>query len=310
MLTAAGLIEVTRRGLRSGRAVEDALNGAFSPAVEPPSRHSRLLHALRRIREVLLPLPWRPRRVRRVRNIRYGPHGRHNQLDLYLSRDQNAGPRPILIHFHGGHYQVGAKSREALPLLHSFASQGWLCISANYRLGAAGRFPNALIDAKQVIAWVRSAAAESFHPDPGTLIVAGSSAGAHLAAIAALTINDPIYQPGFERAETTVTGAVCLYGYYGALGTNDAAPSSPHDHIRRDAPPFMIVHGAEDTLVPLRFARAFADQLAATSSSPVVYLSLPGTLHSFDLLHSPRFDNVIDGIDTFASSLLSVVTDS
>ena len=50
--------------------------------------------------------------------------------------------------------------------------------------------------------------------------MAGSSAGAHLAAMAALTINDPNYQPGFEHDDTTVTGAVCLYGYYGDLDTS------------------------------------------------------------------------------------------
>ena len=195
------------------------------------------------------------------------------------------------------------KSREALPLLHRFAAQGWLCISANYRLGSAGRFPRALIDAEQVIAWARSPAAAAYRADPATLIVAGSSAGAHLAAMAALTINDPNYQPGFEHDDTTVTGAVCLYGYYGDLDTGGLLPSTPQAHVRRDAPPFMIVHGANDTLVPLPDATSFADQLASTSASPVVYLTLPGALHSFDLLHSPRFDNVIDGIDTFTAAV-------
>jgi acetyl esterase/lipase len=303
VFTAAGLIEVTRRGLRTSRAVEDALNRALGPARAPANRPSQRQHLLRATREVLLPLPWRPRRVRRIRNLRYGPHGRHNLLDLYLCRDQHAAPRPVLIHFHGGHFEVGAKSREALPLLHRFAAQGWLCISANYRLGSAGRFPNALIDAKQVITWARSPAAAAYRADPATLIVAGSSAGAHLAAMAALTINDPNYQPGFEHDDTTVTGAVCLYGYYGDLDTGGPLPSTPQAHVRRDAPPFMIIHGTNDTLVPLPDAATFADQLARTSASPVVYLTLPAALHSFDLLHSPRFDNVIDGIDTFTAAV-------
>ena len=303
VFTAAGLVEVTRRGLRTSRAVNHALNHGLGPAPAPVHRPSQRQQLLRVTREVVLPLPWRPRRVRRIRNLRYGPHGRHNLLDLYLSRDQHATPRPVLIHFHGGHFEAGVKSREALPLLHRFAAQGWLCISANYRLGSAGRFPRALIDAKQVIAWARSPAATSYRADPATLIVAGSSAGAHLAAMAALTINDPNYQPGFEDDDTTVTGAVCLYGYYGDLDTGGLLPSTPQAHVRRDAPPFMIVHGANDMLVPLPDATSFADQLARTSASPVVYLTLPGALHSFDLLHSPRFDNVIDGIDTFTAAV-------
>lgn len=65
----------------------------------------------------------------------------------------------------------------------------------------------------------------------------------------------------------------------------------------------MIVHGTNDTLVPLPGTTTFADQLARTSASPVVYLPLPAALHSFDLLHSPRLDNVIDGIDAFTAAV-------
>ena len=120
----------------------------------------------------------------------------------------------MLVHFHGGHFQIGGKTREARPLLHRLTSQGWVCISATYRLGQAGRFPNSLIDAKQVIRWARSHAAE-YGADTSVLIMAGSSAGAHLASMAALTPNDPAFQPGFEDADTAVNAAVCLYGYYG-----------------------------------------------------------------------------------------------
>ncbi len=63
----------------------------------------------------------------------------------------------------------------------------------------------ALIDAKQVIRWVRSHAAEYGAP-AATLIVAGSSAGAHLASMAALTASNPAFQPGLEDADTAVTG--------------------------------------------------------------------------------------------------------
>ena len=72
MLTAAGLIEVTRRGLRTSRAVEDALTCALGPAPGPITRPSRRQRLQRATREVLLPLPWRPRRVRRLRNLRVG----------------------------------------------------------------------------------------------------------------------------------------------------------------------------------------------------------------------------------------------
>jgi acetyl esterase/lipase len=120
--------------------------------------------------------------------------------------------------------------------------------------------------------------------------------------MAALTINDPSFQPGFEADDTTVAGAVCLYGYYGELDAGGPLPSTPQAYIRRDAPPFMIAHGTNDRLVPLPDAMAFASELASTSAGPVVRLTLPAALHSFDLLPSPRFDRVIDGIETFAAA--------
>jgi acetyl esterase/lipase len=78
-----------------------------------------------------------------------------------------------------------------------------------------------VIDVKKVIAWAR-AHADEYGADPAFVVVAGSSAGAHLAATAALTANDPTFQPGFEEADTTVAAAVGLYGYYGSVDSDKA----------------------------------------------------------------------------------------
>ena len=150
------------------------------------------------------PFPVRPRQVERVANLRYGDAGRWNLLDLYRRRSGPAGG-PTLVYLHGGAFRGGVKSREARPLLYRLASQGWVCVSANYRLGRAARFPDHLVDAKRVIAWVREHG-PGYGADPAALFVAGSSAGGHLAAMTALTPNDPTFQPGFERADTFVEG--------------------------------------------------------------------------------------------------------
>ena len=179
----------------------------------------------------------------------------------------------MLIQFHGGHFRTGAKSREALPLLHRLAGEGWVCISANYRLGGAGRFPNSLIDAKAVIAWVRSHAAE-YGADPSLIIVAGSSAGAHLASMAALTPNNPTFQPNGEHADTTVAAAVCLYGYYGKREAASGVASSPQAYIKPGAPPFLVAHGDHDTQILIGHADRFVAELRGGSTRPVVYLQL------------------------------------
>lgn len=149
------------------------------------------------------------------------PAGRRNLLDIYRRRDapQNA---PVLIYFHGGHYTSGAKNREARPLLYRLASQGWVCISANYRLRPQTTFPGHQIDAKKVIAWVREHAPE-YGADPSRLFVAGSSAGSNLASLCALTPNDPVHDgrlPGAFAVAALASGLGLLsYWLVAAVST-------------------------------------------------------------------------------------------
>jgi acetyl esterase/lipase len=305
LLTACSLARILWRALLAGPAVAGAVSRDL-PTVSrdlpidttsgPDDRSARRRLATR---AVVWPLPFRARGVQRIANVSYGPAGRRNRLDLYRRRECPAGA-PVLIHFHGGHFRAGGKSREARALFHRYASQGWVCISADYRLRRPGRFPASLIDAKQVIAWVRRHAAE-YGLDPSLLVVAGSSAGAHLASMAALTPNDPVFQPGFEEADTSISAAVCLYGFYGSRERAGQPPSSPRAYLRRDAPPFFVAHGDNDTFTPAMEAVRFVDALRGVSMNPVVYAQLPGAQHSFDLLHSVRFEYVMDGIEAFTS---------
>ena len=299
VLTACGLALIVWRALLAGPVVARALSGELGLDGTTRLSDGRPVGRRLRARIVLWPLPLRARDVQRIANVSYGHAGRRNRLDLYRHRSRPAGA-PVMIHFHGGHFRMGGKSREARALFYRLASQGWVCISVDYRLGRAGRFPASQVDAKQAIAWVRQHAAEH-GADPSLLIVAGSSAGAHLASMAALTANDPVFQPGFEDADTSVSAAVCLYGFYGNRDLAGPLPSSPHAYVRRDAPPFFVAHGDNDTAIPVARAESFVDALRSVSMSPVVYAQLPGAQHSFDLLHSIRFEHVIRGIETFTA---------
>jgi acetyl esterase/lipase len=189
---------------------------------------------------MLIPFLRRRHDVERIANIRYGAAGKMNMLDVYRHRSRPAAS-PVLVHFHGGRFVSGAKNSESLPLLYRMASRGWLCLSANYRLSPGASFPDYLIDVKKVLAWVRTHGAEH-GADPAVVFVAGNSAGAWLAACAALTPNYAEYQPGFEQADTSVTGAICLYGYYGRIDSTNPE-SSPLAHLNADAPPFLVIHG-------------------------------------------------------------------
>jgi acetyl esterase/lipase len=225
------------------------------------------------------------RGIERIRNIAYGDAGRANRLDLYRSRS-HSGIGPTLIHFHGGGFFMGGKSREARPLFNRLARRGWVCISANYRLRT--QYPDQLADVKAVLAWVREHGAEH-GADPNAVFLSGSSAGGHLASVAALTGNDP-----------PVLGVVSLYGYYGPVGRDRSTPLA---HEGEGAPPFFVAHPERDTLVTVEDARRFVESLRKGSNNPVVYAELPGAQHGFDFFYSIRFEAVIDGIEAFVYSV-------
>lgn len=302
VLTACGLILIAKRGSRGESVIETALDEDLGDGWRY-SLNNELKTDLRTKlplgRILFAPFFVRNFRVKRNANISYGDAGKRNLLDVYHHRSTPAGA-PVMIYFHGGAFRSGWKNREARLLHYRLASKGWVCISANYRLQPKAKFPDHLVDFKKVIAWVRENGHE-YGADPSTLFVAGSSAGGHLASMAGLTQNDPAFQPGFEDADTSVTGVVSLYGFYGSAGGNGHLPSTPLAYLNEDAPPFFVTHGDKDTLVIVKDARKFVKKLRAESLNPVVYAELPGAQHSFDLFLSLRFDAVVNGIEAFAA---------
>lgn len=231
---------------------------------------------------LLLPFRRRGGGVRRVRNISYGEHGYRNLLDLYLPRDQQ--PVGIFVHFHGGHFRIGRKDTQSLPLLYALVRQGWIAVSANYRLQPQARFPDFVVDTKKAIAWARGYAGEH-GVDPEMIVASGDSAGGYLALFAGATPNQPRFQPGFEQADTSIRGVVSLYGYLGPVdGTPD---SSPLTHVTKDLPPVLMVHGERDSSVPVEWARAAAERVRAVATQPVVYAEIPGAQHTFDYFNTP-----------------------
>ena len=154
---------------------------------------------------------------------------------------------------------------------------------------------------KKVLAWVREHGPE-YGADPSVVFVAGSSAGGHLASMAALTANDPSLQPGFEDADTSVTAVVSLYGYYG-LGRAGAVLT---DGVRRPGRA-AVLRGAPRSGHAGRRRRRAAIRRARSAEArpnPVVYAELPGAQHAFDFFYSIRFEAVIDGIEAFADGVL------
>lgn len=286
VLTAACIALSGWRGMRAQTVLREAMG-----PIEVSGR-------LQRWRTLLFPFGVRPRSVERVANLSYGPFGKRNRMDLYRRRRGVVGA-PVLIHLHGGHYTGGRKSSQSLPMLHSLAERGWVCLSANYRLRPHAGFDDHLVDVKRLVAWVREHGSE-WGADPERIVLSGSSAGAHMSTMAALTADDVSYQPGFEGIDTSVSAVVVLGGYY--LRYFDGRPqTSPTEAVRADAPPVLVVHGDHDSVVPVVDARRFVEALRAVSERPVVYAELPGGQHGFDLYYSLRFGAVINAVEAFAN---------
>jgi acetyl esterase/lipase len=301
VLAAHGLVVLGRRAQGTGpaldRALDHGLGAGWRDGVDaglPPRLRRRPSLA----RVVLAPISFRRDGVERIANLRYGPARRGNLLDVHRRRSGLSG-RPALIYLHGGTFRFGSKRFGARHLLHRLAAHGWVCVSANYRLFPAAVFPDPVIDVKKVIAWVREHGPE-YGIDPTAVFLAGGSAGGHLASLAALTPNDPVFQPGFEDVDTSVAGVVSLYGYYGPIASGDT-PSSPLACVTAKAPPWFVVHGDQDGLVIVDDARRFVEQLRARSCNPVVYAELPGAQHGFDFFRSRRLETVVDAVEAFAA---------
>ena len=227
----------------------------------------------------ILRAPFFPGRgdVLRVRGCAYGD-GPRRTLDVYHRRDRPISV-PILLHLHGGGFHSGNKTREARPLVQYLTSRrGFVCVSANYRLQPDVTLPDQVADVRAAIVWVRAHAAE-YGGDPGSLFVAGSSAGAYLAIEAA------------REGETGIAGLICRYGYYG-----DLTP-------RGDMPPMLVIHGEKDLLVPASAARAFAERVRTVSRHPVIYAELPGAHHDFDMFESIRSAAVNQAVDAFTARI-------
>ena len=261
-------------------------------------------------------------------DISYGEHGARNHLDIWRRPDLDRGGRaPVLLQVPGGAWMVGSKRQQAYPLMSHLAELGWVCVAINYRLSPRSTWPDHIVDVKRALAWTKEHIAE-YGGDPDWIAITGGSAGGHLSALAALTANDPQFQPGFEDADTSVRAAVPFYGLYDFNGEDSAihplmAPmlgkyvfkrtraeiadafrvASPISYVSADAPPFFLLHGTNDSLIPVEQARAFSARLQQVSRQPVVYAELPRAQHAFDIFGSTRAAHAAVAVEQFLAEI-------
>ena len=318
-----------RSGRRAGEIVDLAVRDAFGDAADEalPAGAAGTAPSWRRI---LLPLPVRDAAVERIRDIPFGGDvGASLRLDVYRPR-AGGGPFPVLLYVHGGGWTIGSKNFQGLATCTHMAGRGWLCVNADYRLSPRATFPDHIVDVKRAVRWVREEGAR-LGADPDFIVLSGGSAGGHLCALAALTPNDAEYQPGFEEIDTAVQGCIPFYGVFDLTGRQEHWPhrglhetierlvlklrmqddpeafrrASPLHRVRPGAPPFLVIHGTADSLVPIEESRVFHRALAEATGGRAALAEIPGAQHAFELFASLRTEHLRGALERFLGQLYS-----
>ncbi|MBZ4537218.1 alpha/beta hydrolase [Mycobacterium avium] len=331
-LSALGLLNLSRAGHRANVPLTDALDSELGadrltesanlwrrPTGAGTAKTPGLLRMLRIYRDYA-----------HDSNISYGEFGSANHLDIWRRPDLDlTGRAPVLFQIPGGAWTTGNKRGQAHPLMSHLAELGWICVAINYRHSPRNTWPDHIVDVKRALAWVKQHIA-GYGGDPDFIAITGGSAGGHLSSLAALTPNDPKYQPGFEDADTRVQAAVPFYGIYDFTRFDDSlhpmmpglliksiikqrpsthletfAAASPITHVNPDAPPFFVLHGRNDSLAYVEQARAFVERLRQVSTQPVVYAELPFTQHAFDIFGSVRAAHTAVAVEQFLAEVYS-----
>ena len=244
------------------------------------------------------------------KSIQYGDHPAQ-RLDVWRRKDLPGGAAPVLLFVPGGAWVQGTRVLQGHTLLSHLVERGWVCVTMDYRVSPVHRWPRHVEDVNAAIAWAR-ANVDKYGGDRDFVAIAGCSAGGHLASLAALTAGDPAFRGELtESADTSVNAVVGIYGRYDWQDRSTAArrsftdflervvvrrkqsrhpdiykAASPIQRIHDQAPPFLLIHGDHDSIIPVDEARAFRDALRARGGNDVEYVELPKAGHAFDLVDS------------------------
>ncbi|MCD5408759.1 alpha/beta hydrolase [Candidatus Bipolaricaulota bacterium] len=217
-------------------------------------------------------------------------------LDIYLP--DGPGPHPAILFVHGGAWHTGDKRRLA-PLARFFAERGYVGFSVSYRLAPAFTYPAPLEDLRCAVKWIRGHAAD-YGVDPGRIAAVGTSAGGHLVALLG-TAPETVGACGDPGVPSRVQAAVALFGpmdllsavgspaeaavesFLGASVQEDPdlwREASPITWASSDDPPFLLIHGLDDRVVPYEESVRMAAALRRVGAEVRLVL-IPGAGHGF-----------------------------
>ena len=196
-------------------------------------------------------------------------------LRLDASIPPGNGPFPAAILVHGGGWVRGDRTYNVAPLFKPLEQAGFAWFSISYRLTTDFfTFGAAVDDVTEAVRFVRSHAAE-YHIDPNRIALIGESAGAQLAEMSALN----------SAPETRPNALVAFYSPSNLVSLAESSPLvpdairqavqntpfagiikarlkdlSPVQHLSKDMPPTLLIHGTADPVVPYEQSKAMLDK--------------------------------------------------
>lgn len=249
------------------------------------------------------------------------PNGEPLLLDLRVP--DTPGPHPVIVYLHSGAWISGDRFGGAAVRQ---ASRGYAVASIDYRLAPKHIWPAQVEDTKAAVRWLRANAAR-FRLDPDRIGLFGASAGAHIAAVAAMSAGVPSFEGlghGNPQFSSAVKAVVDLYGPTDLLkieedklpciplnGNASYMPpsllmgcpiqqcqewtrtASPMTYATPDDPPFLILHGMLDCLVPYTQSVALHEKLEATGVGSRLIL-IPNGEHGGKAFDSEKYTSAVD----------------
>jgi acetyl esterase/lipase len=186
--------------------------------------------------------------------IGYGELARQ-KLDVYIPKVETQD-LPVVVFFYGGSWQSGRR-QDYLFVAQALAARGFVAVIPDYRVYPEAKFPTFLEDGAAAVSWVRNNIGKFGNAD-SRLFLMGHSAGAHIAAMLAL---NPSYLAQAGMSADELQGFIGISGPYDFLplksprlikifGGADGIPETqPVNFVSADAPPALLLHGADDKIV-------------------------------------------------------------
>jgi len=221
--------------------------------------------------------------------------------EIIRPEQRPAAPLPAIIYIHGGAWMHGDRTINRNACL---AERGFFTISIDYRLSGQAIFPAQIEDVKAAIRWLRDRAAY-YQIDPQRIGIWGHSAGAHLAALAGTsghltTLADPETSDRGASNVQAVATLACPTDFLQMGGWHDDADSpeaqlvggpiheriemvrmaNPISYVRPGAPPFLLIHGDQDDIVPIGQSELLSQALQAAGNQ-ITFIPIAGAGHNF-----------------------------